>query len=106
MASITNLYIDQGTTFSVTITLSAYNLTNYTVKSQFRKSYASSVGYSFTTTIVDAAAGKVKLSLTPAESSAIKPGRYIYDIELTTLSGDKYRALEGSVIFNPEATQT
>lgn len=106
MATISNLYIDQGTTFGVTITLTGYNLTGYTVRSQFRKSHTSSIGHNFTTTIIDAAAGKVKLSLTPSQSSEIKPGRYVYDIEIESPSGDKYRTLEGSVIIAPEVTKT
>ena len=110
MATISNLVIDQGTTFSSIITLTnqdgtPMNLTGYTVKSQFRKSYQSSSATSFTTSIYDAAAGKIRLQLSPTDTSGVQAGRYLYDIELTSGSGEKSRALEGLVILTPEITK-
>jgi hypothetical protein len=111
MATISNLVIDQGTTFSSIITLTnqdgtAMNLTGYTVRSQFRKSYQSSSSTSFTASVHDATAGKIRLQLSPTDSSSIQAGRYLYDIELTSGSGEKSRALEGLVILTPEITKT
>jgi hypothetical protein len=111
MATITNLVIDQGTTFSSIITLTnqdgtAMNLTGYTVASQFRKSYQSSTFTNFTASIYDATAGKVRLQLTPSASSDVKAGRYLYDIELTSPTSEKSRALEGLVIITPEITRS
>ena len=110
MATIANLVIDQGTTFSSIITLtdqigSPLNLTGYTVASQFRKSYQSSTAISFTASIYDALAGKVRLQLSPEDTTDVKAGRYLYDIELTSSMGDKSRALEGLVILTPEITK-
>ena len=56
MASISNLTIDQGTTYTVSISVnddtgSARNLTGYTGRSQMRRSYYSSSNTSFTVTI-------------------------------------------------------
>lgn len=111
MATISNLVIDQGTTFSSIITLTnqdgtAMNLTGYTVKSQFRKSYQSSTAINFTASIYDATAGKVRLQLAPSDTTGVKAGRYLYDIELTTPTDEKIRALEGLVILTPEITKT
>ena len=110
MATISNLVIDQGTTFSSIITLTnqdgtAMNLTGYTVASQFRKSYQSSTATSFTASIYDANTGKIRLQLSPGSSTNVKAGRYLYDIELTSGSGEKSRALEGLVIITPEITK-
>ena len=110
MATISNLVIDQGTTFSSIITLTdqtgfALNLTGYTAKSQFRKSYQSSTATNFTVSIYDALAGKVRLQLSPTASSAVRAGRYIYDIELTSPASAVIRALEGLVIITPEITK-
>jgi hypothetical protein len=110
MATISNLVIDQGTTFSSIITLTnqdgtAMNLSGYTVASQFRKSYQSSTATSFTASIYDAATGKIRLQLSAVASSGVKAGRYLYDIELTSGSGEKSRALEGLVIITPEITK-
>ena len=111
MATITNLYIDQGTTFSSIITLtnqdgSLMNLTGYTVKSQFRKSYQSSQAYNFTASVYDALTGKVRLQLSAETTSGIKSGRYLYDIEITSANNEKFRVLEGIVIITPEITKT
>jgi hypothetical protein len=111
MATISNLVIDQGTTFSSIITLTnqdgtAMNLTGYTVAAQFRKSYQSSTFTNFTASIYDALAGKVRLQLSPAASTGIKAGRYLYDIELTSPTNEKSRALEGLVILTPEITRS
>ena len=111
MASISNLYIDQGSTYSNIITVasstgSALDLTNYTVASQIRKSYGSSTAYDFTASVYNAVDGKVRLQLTSTESSAIPAGRYLYDIEITnTITSAKTRILEGIVVVTPEITQ-
>lgn len=111
MATISNLVVDQGTTFSSIITLTnqdgtKMNLTGYTVKSQFRKSYQSSTATNFTASIYDANNGQIRLQLSPTDTTNIQAGRYLYDIELTTPIGEKSRALEGLVIITPEITKT
>jgi len=110
MASISNLVVDQGTTFSSIITVTdqngvPLNLTNYTVKSQFRKSYQSSVYVSFTASIYDALNGKIQLKLNPSDTISVDAGRYLYDIQLTDPNGAVTRALEGLVILTPEITR-
>lgn len=111
MASISNLYIDQGSTYSNIITVAsstgtALDLTNYTVASQIRKSYGSSTAYDFTASVYNAVDGKVRLQLTSEEASAIPAGRYLYDIEITnTNTLAKTRILEGIVVVTPEITQ-
>jgi hypothetical protein len=110
MATITNLYVDQGSTFNSIVTLrnqngTPMNLTGYTVKSQFRKSYQSSQAFNFTTSVFDATTGRIRLQLPADYSSTIRAGRYLYDIEITSPIGEKLRALEGIVVISPEITQ-
>lgn len=110
MATITNLYIDAGADYSIIVTANQgngdpLNLTGYTVKSQVRKSYASSTAYNFTASIFAATSGKIRLSMTATQTSAIKPGRYLYDVEITSANGEKRRVLEGIIIITPEITQ-
>lgn len=110
MATVSNLYLDQGSDFSVIVTLNnqngtPINLTGYTVASQFRKSYQSSSATSFTATVHDALLGKVRLQLSAAASSAIQPGRYLYDVEVTSSENEKKRALEGILVITPEITR-
>ena len=109
MAAISNLYIDAGSTFSAIITVrgsdgNALNLTNYTAASQIRKSYGSTTAYSFNASVYDALSGKVRLQLSAEQSSLIKPGRYLYDIEITT-GATKLRVVEGLAIITAEITK-
>jgi hypothetical protein len=110
MATISNLYVDAGATYSNIITVTASNgsplvLTSYTVASQMRKSYSSSTVYAFTASIYDAVNGKIRLQLTSGQSEAIPAGRWLYDVEITSPSGTKTRVVEGIVTVNPQITQ-
>lgn len=109
MAAIQNLYIDQGTTYSLSITVSDQNgdikdLTEYTAAAQMRKSYYSSGATSFTASISSPTDGEVTISLTATQTSALKAGRYVYDIEITS-DEETLRILEGIVVVNPEVTK-
>ncbi len=108
MATVQNIVIDQGTTFSLDINLtnddaSAKDLTNYTVASQMRKSYEASTKTDFTTAKVDNT-GEVTISLTAAQTATLKPGRYVYDVEIASAS-ETLRVLEGLVTVTPEVTK-
>jgi hypothetical protein len=110
VASIANIFIDAGANYSKIITVSAnsggpLDLTGYTVKSQIRKSYTSTTAYTFTASVLDAATGKLRLQLNAEQTGAIPPGRYLYDVEITSTSGNKSRVVEGIVTVTPEITQ-
>lgn len=111
MAAISNLYIDAGSTFNAIVTVNGndgnvLNLTGFSVAAQIKKSYAATTAYSLNATVYDALTGKVKISLPAAVSSAMKPGRYLYDIEITAPDNvQKLRAVEGLVIITPEITK-
>lgn len=110
MAAIAYLDIDQGSDFTAEMTLenedgTPINLYGFQVYSQFRKSYGSLVGHSFTVTVTDAVGGTIELSLAGTYSSGIRPGRYLYDVEITNLDNRKTRVVEGIVTINPEITK-
>jgi hypothetical protein len=109
MATIQNLYIDQGTTFIFSIQVSDQtgepkDLTNYTVAAQMRKSYYTNTAIDFTADITLPLDGEITISLTALQTSAIKAGRYVYDIEITS-ELETLRVLEGIVVINPEVTK-
>ena len=111
MATISNLYVDQGSTYSNIITVTASNgqpldLSGYSVDSQMRKSYQSSTYHSFAATGYNADSGKIRLQLTDEDSGAIPAGRYLYDVEIESASGTRTRVLEGIVTVNPQITKT
>lgn len=110
MATVSNLYLDQGSDFSIIVTLknqdsTPINLTGFTVKSEFRKSYNSSKSIAFVASIFNEVLGKVKLQLPADASSAINAGRYLYDVEITSPNGERKRALEGIIVITPEITR-
>lgn len=108
MATIQNIVIDQGTTFSFTFSLdnpdgTDKNLADYTVAAQIRKSYQTNTKVDFTTAKVDAT-GEITISLTATQTSSLKSGRYVYDIEIAS-SSETIRVLEGIITVTPEVTR-
>ena len=111
MATVSNLAIDQGTTYSVTVSVtdttgSARNLTGYTGRAQMRRSFYTTSNTAFTVAIDNPSEGEVILSLTSTQTSALKAGRYVYDLELVSSNTSSVeRIVEGIVTIYPEATK-
>jgi len=109
MASISNIFIDQGTDFSITVDVTqadgaALNLTGYSAAAQIRKTYGSSNVSAVFTTSISAAAGQVTLSLTDTQTSGLTAGRYVYDLNITSGSTTT-RVVEGQAIITPGVTR-
>ena len=109
-AGYVNLYIEQGTTYSTTITIDgadyvAANLSGYTANSQIRKSYYQANATASFVTTVDAANGILTLSMDAASTLAIRPGRYVYDTILRDSSNNVSRILEGIAEISPGVTR-
>lgn len=111
MASVQNITIDQGATFSLDLALTnddgtAKDLTNYTVASQMRKSYDATTYTAFTVVKVNAT-GAITLSLTATETAALKAGRYVYDVECDGSDPvETLRVVEGLVNVTPNVTKS
>lgn len=110
MATVTNLYVDQGSFYRtyVTVTSTAgtpLDLTGFTVASQMRKSYQTTTAYDFTTSISNPIQGRVRIELSSEQSRLIPAGKYLYDLEVTSPTGEKTRVVEGIVLINPEITK-
>ena len=111
MASITNIFIDQGATFSETITVkdtsgNALNLTGFTAIAQIRKSPSSSTSVSFSVAFdADRTTGQLTISLTSTQTAALEAGRYNYDVLITASGGDKTRAVEGIANVNASVSR-
>ncbi len=108
MATTSNLYIDQGSDYQVTVTVNDQSLVGHTAAAQFRKSYGSSTAYNFVCTVNegdDDVDGTVTLTLLGVDSDDIPAGRYLYDVEVTSPGGTKTRIVEGLVILNPQITK-
>ena len=112
MAILANIFIDQHTDFSITVdvtdaTGNVLNLTGYTAAAQMRKTYEStSTSGTFTTAISNPTTdGQVTLSLTDTVTNALSPGRYVYDLVVTSGGGLKTRVVEGQAVVTPGVTR-
>ena len=71
-----------------------------------RKWAGSSSATDFTTSIeLPASLGKILLRLTAAQTTEIKPGRYVYDVVITDEFGVKNRVIEGMVLVTEGVTR-
>jgi len=112
MASIyvSNLIINSGTSFSQdfflenSATNSAMNLSSSSVASQMRKWSGSTGVTTFTTSIVNSQNGQIRISLGSSITSALKPGRYVYDVLLTN-NNSTTRVVEGMALVREGVTR-
>jgi len=107
---VANLTINQGSDFYQTFNLSnsigdtAFDLSGFTIEAKIKK-HAGSVGFTtFTATIENASNGTISLALNSTQTSALKAGRQVYDIIVTSSGGYKSRAIEGSVLVREGVT--
>ena len=110
MAIIANLYIDQGTDYTITVDVTdsagdVLDLTGYTATAQVRKTYTSSSLSATFTTSINASAGQVTISLTDTQTSALQAGRYVYDLNIESGGGVKTRVIEGQAVVTPGVTR-
>jgi hypothetical protein len=109
---VSNLVINAGADFSQVFTLestatnSVLNLSTYTITSQMRKHSASSTAINFTSSIVNASEGTIRIGLTSTTTKVIKPGRYIYDINAyNSTDNTTTRVIEGMVLVREGVTK-
>lgn len=111
MADFVELQIEAGATFSTEITVresdgTPKDLVNYSARSQMRKSYYSTTATDFSISITDAANGTISMSLTAANTANIRPGRYVYDVEIQDNQGVVTRIFEGITTVLPNVTKS
>jgi len=109
MAIKGNIIIDQGSTFSTTVSVTdeddlPINLTGYTANAQMRKHYSSVISYAFDTSIA-ANTGVITLAMSSNATNSLTAGRYVYDVEITTSGGSVSRLVEGIVTVTPGVTR-
>lgn len=100
MAAYSEISIEQYANFSTTINVNdiqgdALNLVNYSAASQLRKSYYSTTATSFNVSISNATSGELTISLSANTTANLSPGRYMYDVIITSPANDVTRIVEG-----------
>jgi len=113
MSTVANFNIDQGSSFSTTINIETtsagvFELDTYSARGKIRKSYKSSSYVSFGCSISNnsPAQDTITASLTSAQTKSMKPGRYVYDIEVYNTNSDVIRIVEGQVEVLASVTQS
>ena len=108
MATKVNIFADQGSDYTLDLTVKGddgtiTNLSTYSANAKFKKSYGSAQTHLFTTQVVDASAGQMKITLPAETSSNVEYGRYVYDMTIDSVSLDKTRrVLEGILTIRPK----
>jgi len=116
MAQYEEFTIDQGADVAIELHLvdkndATKNVSNHTITAKLKKNYNSDSAdtIDFTTAITNPTNGIALLSLTNAQTDALKIGRYVYDVELSFADSDGEiiveRILEGRMQVSPSVTK-
>ena len=114
MARYKDIYIDQGSLLSKQIPVTGSNglpvdITGFQARGQIRKHWSSKTAQNFLTQIDDPTSGIIYVALTAEQTGGLKPGRFMYDIEIyTDVNGTEnvIRILEGQAIVLPRITRS
>ena len=116
MAQYEEFTLDQGADVAIELHCVDKNgatkdLNNHLVTAKLKKNYNSSDSDTteFTSIIGDADDGIVTISLTNTQTDALRPGRYVYDVELSFVDDNANtiieRILEGRIQISPSVTK-
>tara|TARA_R110000796_G_scaffold26398_5_gene73431 strand:+ start:666 stop:1022 length:357 start_codon:yes stop_codon:yes gene_type:complete len=118
MSQYEDFTFDQGADQSIKLELvntdgTKKNLAGFTANAQIRKSYSSSDSdaITFSTQFESpVSTGVLNLTLTNTQTSAMKSGRYVYDVEISSQDSASNtiieRILEGQITVSPSVTRT
>lgn len=107
MADTSNIYIDQGTDFSINLNLfeddgEIYDLTVQQLYCNVRKLYSSAIAFSPTFVIEPGGQmGVVEMKVSASSTADLQPGKYTYDILMVTQNGAIIKLVEGLIILLP-----
>lgn len=117
MAQYEEFTIDQGADAAIEIHLvnadgSAKNLTDHSIAAKMKRTFNSDSAdtTAFSSIIASPATdGIATISLTNVQTDALKPGRYVYDVELSYQDSDDNtiieRVLEGKILVTASVTR-
>ena len=111
MATIFNLFLDQGTTFKANITVKnaigeIRDISGHTAESKFKRSFKSANGFAFVAQIPNGTDGNVFLTMNSNTTTNVTAARYLYDVEMkSNTTGEIERVAEGIVVVSPEITK-
>jgi hypothetical protein len=109
MAATYNITIEQGADwqrdlFITTATQGTINVSGRTFTSQIRQYPSGTVATAIVCSVVSAAGGQVRLSVTSAASLLVPTAGAKYDLFMVTSAGVSTKLLEGAVTLSPRIT--
>lgn len=107
-----NQEINAGENWEASLILSssttglARDLTGITIESKVKRHYKSvNPKETINVAVTSATEGAITMSLTNVQTTNLRSGKYLYDVELTDGStGEKERVIEGVINIRPEVT--
>ena len=111
MAAKANIFIDPGSDYSTSLTVTgddgtATDLTGFTGSGQIRKHYTSATSTALEITFAaDRSTGVVTIALGRTANEALDAGRYVYDVEITSSANNRSRLVEGLATITPQVTR-
>ncbi len=117
MAQYEDITIDQGADVAVEIHLinkdgSPKNLANHVIAAKMKRTYNSDSADTRTFNCIIAApasSGVATISLTNTQTNTLKPGQYVYDVEMSFVDSSAStiieRVLEGKILVTPSVTR-
>lgn len=102
--------VEAGADFNTVIDLKdaaggTLNLSGFQTAAQMRKSHYSNTAINFSVSVTDASVGQITMTMSSAVSANVTPGRYVYDVLITSGTGIKTRIIEGIVTVLPSVTR-
>lgn len=100
MTTQANLYVDQGTDYTIDLVLTtnsgeSYPTLNRSFFCSIKKLYSSVASANAEVTSLDSANNTISLYISPEITTDLDPGKYTYDVVMVMDSGSKSKILEG-----------
>lgn len=104
MTTQANLYVDQGTDYTIDLVLTTnsgveYPTANRSFFCSIKKLYSSVASANAEVTSLSSANNTISLYIDPTTTVDLDPGKYTYDVVMVTDSGTKSKILEGLMII-------
>ena len=110
MTTQANLYVDQGTDFAINVDVSINNeditLSDKTFLCSFAKLYSSTASANASVTPLVGNNSILELSIDGSTTENLEPGKYVYDVLMTSPSGIKTKIIDGLITIIPTITRT
>jgi len=111
MTTQANLYVDQGTDYVIDLDLTTTTGADYPVSNKsffcnIKKLYSSAISANADITVISNSNNTlIELSLSPAATQDLDPGKYTYDVVMITQGGTQTKILEGLMHIVPTMTR-